>query len=377
MFPSSRAALSVVALLIFSSCSPMGRSFDPRPAAKKGSHGTEDAGFRTVSAGQIPAEYLKPSKEPFRLGVSDKVEVELMNVGNTRQLCHVMPDGMLYYQMLHGIKAGGLTLPELKEQLQASLKELYRNPEVSVVLRDVSSQRVWVLGRVNTSGLYPLSGPMTVLEAISRAGGLFTSRFSGTTEELADLQHSFLIRDGEMVPVDFYKLLRAGDLSQNIYLKNGDYVYLPSALGHEVYVLGAVRSPKAIGFKDQVTLVNAVAEAKGLLPSAYAQRVVIVRGSLTKPTVAVVNINEIMHGKARDVALQPRDIVWVPNGPWERVESYTKMIVNTFVRTVAANEGDHAASENAQPVQSALSLSTAPAIAPLPAPLIQSEARAQ
>jgi protein involved in polysaccharide export with SLBB domain len=65
---------------------------------------------------------------------------------------------------------------------------------------------------------------MTVLEAISKAGGLFTSRFSGTTEELADLHHSMLIRNGKPLAVDFNRLLREGDMSQNIYLRPNDYI---------------------------------------------------------------------------------------------------------------------------------------------------------
>ncbi len=344
-------------LALATACAPMGRKFDPR--AKAGKNGAAPAAFAQAGAeDHPPVEDLQPPKGEFRLGVSDRVEIELMNAANARQVCKIMPDGMLYYLMLHGIKAEGLTLPELKSQLQAALAELYRKPQVTVILREVSSQRVWVLGRVNTSGLYPLSGPMTVLEAISRAGGLFTSGFSGTTEELADLHHSFLVRDGQFVPVDFYKLLRDGDASQNIYLKNGDYIYLPSALSNEVYVLGAVHNPKAVGFTDQVTVVSAVASAKGVLPTAFSQRVVIIRGSLTKPLVATVNLNEIMHGKATDVILQPRDIVWVPSSPWSRMNDYTKLIVNTFVRTIAANEGGRAASEQSQPVQSAVPLNT-------------------
>jgi protein involved in polysaccharide export with SLBB domain len=139
-------------------------------------------------------------------------------------------------------------------------------------------------------------------------------------------------------------------------LKSGDYIYLPSALSQEVYILGAVSQPKAIGFMDQVTLVSALAEAKGLLPTAYAQRVVIIRGSMTQPEVATVNLNEIMGGKSPDIALQPRDIVWVPNSPWDRVETYTKLILNSFVSTVAANEGIHAASKTASPVQSSITI---------------------
>jgi protein involved in polysaccharide export with SLBB domain len=343
-------AISTVLLLAaVSGCaSHLGPRFDPRAPAKAG--GT--ANFQTVSDGKkIPAEFLKPTKEEFRLGVSDKLDIEIMQEEGTRQECRVMPDGNLYFNALHGVKAAGLTVPELKVKLETGLKEMYRSPQVSIILRGVNSQRVWVLGRVNTPGLYPIDGPMTVLEAISKAGGLFASRFSGSTEELADLHHSFLVRNGEYVPVDFYRLLREGDVSQNIYLRNGDYIYLPSSLSQEVYVLGAVKQPKAIGFSDQVTLVSAVSGAKGLLPNAYAQRAVIVRGSLAEPKVATVNLTEILAGKQPDILLEPRDIVWIPNSPWDRVEQYTKLVINTFVRTVAANAGGQAATPNANPVQ--------------------------
>jgi len=275
---------------------------------------------------------------------------------NTRQLCLVCPDGMLYYQALAGMKVSGMTLPDLKNALETKLKQMYRSPQLSLTLREVSSQRVWVLGRVNTPGLYPLEGPMTVLEAISKAGGLFTSRFSGTTEELADLKHSFLVRHGEFVPVNFYALLHDGDLSQNIYLKDGDYIYLPSSLSQEVYVLGTVVQPTAIGFSDQVTLVSAIAGAKGLGPHAFAQNILIVRDSLTDPKVAVVNWYDIMSGKAHDIGLEPHDIVWVPNAPWERIEDYAHLVINSFVRTVAANEGIHAGSSTAKSVQPAVNI---------------------
>ena len=342
-------------LLASAGCSTLGKRFVPRPQPGA----AEGAPFqRVVLNAFLPSGSLQPVREPFRLGVSDQVEIEQLGVPNTRQDCRVMPDGMLYYHTVCGLKVTGFSLPDLKLRLESALKEYYRNPQISITLRNVSSQRVWVLGRVNTPGLYPLVGPTTVLEAIARAGGLFTSRFSGTTEELADLQHSFVVRNGEFLPVDFVKLLREGNLSQNIYLKNGDYVYLPSALNSEVFVLGAVRSPKAVGFKDQVTLVSAIAEAQGLLPNAYAQRAVIVRGSLVAPTVATVNLNRIMTGKDPDVVLQPRDIVWIPNSPWDRVETYTKMILNTFTRTVAANEGTHAVSPQSGAVQPNIPIGT-------------------
>lgn len=294
----------------------------------------------------IPPAWLEPPREPFRLGIGDRLEIEVLGIGGTRQVCTVMPDGLIYYNLLHGLKVEGLTLEEIRDRLQRALADHYRAPQVGLILRRVASQRVWIMGRVNTPGLYPLTQPTTVVEAIARAGGLFSSRFSGTTEELADLRHSFFVREGRFVPVDFHRLLREGDMAQNIYLRNGDYIFLPSALSKQIYVLGAVNAPRAVGFMDQVTLLSAIANARDLRPDGLADRVLIIRGSLTTPRVAVVNYAAIRRGELPDVVLEPSDIVWVPESAWHDLGEYARLVVGTFVRTVAANEGARAAVED-------------------------------
>lgn len=190
---------------------------------------------------------------------------------------------------------------------------------------------------------------MTVLEAITKAGGLFTSRMSGTTEELADLHHSFLVRRGQFVPVNFNALIREGDTSQNIYLEPDDFLYLPSSLSTEIYILGAVGQPRAVAFKDQVTLVSAIASARGTIAGARLDEVAIVRGSLSQPSIAIVDYRHIIRGQQTDVRLQPRDIVFVPFSPFRSLEKYANTILNTFTRTVAANEGGRAVDPNYKP----------------------------
>ena len=170
---------------------------------------------------------------------------------------------------------------------------------------------------------------MTVIEAITRAGGLFTSRFSGTTEELADLHHSFIVRQGQYLPVNFNQLIREGDTSQNIYLEPDDFLYLPSSLSSEVFVIGAVGQPRAVGFKDQVTLISAIANARGTTRDAYLTQVAIIRGSMSTPSIALVNYRDIVQGRAPDVRLQPRDIVFVPispTAPWRNTSAGRKYV---------------------------------------------------
>ena len=287
----------------------------------------------------ILPDMLKPSTNEFRLGPGDHVEIELVGVNEPSTDTIVGPDGRVYFSLLSGVNVWGLTLTEACTELESQLKQYVNHPRVAITLRDVKSRRVWVLGRLSRPGIYPLDRPMTVIDAITGAGGLYTAQFTGTTEELADLQHSFLVRHGQFLPVNFKTLIHGGDMSQNVYLEPDDFIFLPSALATEVYVLGAVTESRAVSFKDQVTLSSAIANARGTLPEARLQEIVIIRGSLTEPHCTVVNFLDILKGKAPEILLQPRDIVYVPDRPLGILEGAGKMIVNTFVRTIAANEG--------------------------------------
>lgn len=310
----------------------------------------QDAVFVTEpSHGRIHPDWLKPPKEDYLLGPGDKLEIEILGETGTREVTFVTPDGKIYYSLLPGLAVTGLTTTKLKQEMETGLKAYYRNPQVSVTLNEVSSKRVWVLGRLNNPGIYPLKQPLRVLEAVSLAGGLFTSRFTGTTEELADLAHSFLMRGNQMMPVDFQKLLRDGDLSQNIYLAPDDLIYLPSALTNEIYVLGAVTNSQPIGFMDEMNLIAALGRGQGFQRNADLTQVRIVRGSLTQPKVAKVNAKAILSGQAPNVRLQPGDIVYVPGAGELSSKGYLNEMLNTFVRVLAANEGGNAAVRQAQP----------------------------
>jgi len=224
---------------------------------------------------------------------------------------------------------------------------------VSITLRTVGSKFVWVLGRLNKPGIYPLAGPMTLLECLSMAGGTARSSGQASTAELADLRHSFVMRQGRFLPVNFYRLLREGDTSQNIVLRPDDFVFVPSALEQEIYILGAVNSPRAIAYTEQMTVVSAIAGGSGtatfdymanadagpFMKDAYLSHVAIVRGSLAEPSVTIVNFSAIVKGRASDVLLEPGDIVYVPNTPFTTLKRYVDLAVSTFISTEAANEG--------------------------------------
>lgn len=325
-------------LLLSAGCRQVGEreEFDPRAAA--GMSG--GAAFEPLQTQRrLNPAWLEPSEAAYAIGVGDRVEIEITGVPGSRSETFVMPDGRVYYDLAGGVKADGLTVSELSKALEAALRRDYSSPSVNVTLREVRSRRAWLLGRLNQPGLYPLNQPTTLLEGISLAGGLFTSRFSGSTEELADLSNSFVLREGEVLPVDLLALIKEGDMSQNIYLKDGDYVYLPSSLSQNVHVLGAVGQPQAIGFKDNINVVAAVAHARGPTPDANLEKILIIRGSLSEPKVAVVDFEAILAGEATNVELRPFDIVWVPDRPFKVLEDYFWVVFDAAATTIAVREG--------------------------------------
>ncbi|MBK8040798.1 MAG: polysaccharide biosynthesis/export family protein [Verrucomicrobiaceae bacterium] len=337
----------LLSLLFLTACTSVqkGPRFDARgdSAAAVAAPNFESAAVKDP----IDPQWLQKPTKAYTLGPGDKIELEILGETGTRTETFVTPDSKVYFDLLPGIDVAGKTTQQLQIELEAGLTKYYKQPQVAVTLREAVSQRVWVLGRLNAPGIYSIKQPMRVLDAVSQAGGLFTSRFTGTTEELADLKHSFMIRNGRTLPVDFEKLIREGDMAQNIYLEPNDYLYLPSSLTNEVYVLGAVTEPRPIGFMSEMNLMSALGRGLGLRPDADLKNVSIIRGSLTDPKIATVNALEIMNGKATNVRLEPGDIVYVPGAGSISPGGLAREAVNTFVRLVAANEGSNAGAPGA------------------------------
>jgi polysaccharide export outer membrane protein len=341
--------LASLIVLLSGGCAGLGPSGE-RPAALAPGNPAGEA--RTPGA-----ELLRPSEKVFTLGPGDRLEIEIAGDPASRTATLVGPDGKIYYQVLPGIDVWGLSLAQAREALEHALADLYREvPRVTITLREVGSKQVWLLGRLTAPGLYPLTGPTTLLEAIARAGGpaptpVFatltlggTATFAGGSDEAADLRNAFVVRGGRLLPVDFSRLLRQGDMAQNIYLEPDDLVYLPSAVSQEVYVLGAVSQPKAVSCTERTTVLGAIAGAGGTIKDAYLSHVAVVRGGVGAPQITVLDYQDIVHGRVPDVRLEPNDIVYVPLAPYRTITRYLDLILTTFARTVGVNAGARAVS---------------------------------
>ena len=273
-------------------------------------------------------------REKYTLGPGDIMDFGLYGHPELdRNHVFIQPDGTISYLQAQNIRADGLTIDELRSQVQSRLGEYYKNLRVMISPVELRSKKYFILGKVVDNGVYSMDRPMTILEAVARSRGIETGLFEQNTVELADLERSFLARGGRRVDVDFQKLFFEGDMSQNVELEPGDYLYFPSAISNEIYVLGQVTSPGVLGFSRKLTVLGAIARREGFTKAAYREKVLVVRGSLKKPELFVVDTNDVLKGRKADFLLQPKDIIYVSSRPWKFAEDLFDSAVGAFIES--------------------------------------------
>ena len=171
---------------------------------------------RGVSSAAFPAE-------EYRIQPGDLLDIKFFYSPELNEQVPVRPDGRISLQLAQEVQAGGRTPAELTAFLKETYSRELKKPEVTVIVRSFGNQRVYVDGEVAKPGLIPLAGPTTVRQAISQAGGFL---YTGNTTDV------LLIRRGPedqslAIMVNMQKVLDGTDLSQDIYLKPFDIVYVP------------------------------------------------------------------------------------------------------------------------------------------------------
>lgn len=299
----------------------------------------EDVGSRasaTIKAEPVPAASAAseaPPEQAYTLGAGDVINLEVFRqVGSIRKGIEIRPDGRISYLQAQDVLAAGLTIDQLRVKLREELSKYYHHPVVMVTPVRFESRKVYVLGKVVKKGMVNFDRPLTLLEAITEAGGLETGMFQQNTVELADLGRSFLSRRGQRQKVNFEALFMRGDMSQNVRLEPDDYIYLPSANNNEIYVLGSVQKQGTQGLLAQTSVTSAITLAGGFTPKAYRSKVLVIHGSLDHPETVVVDVAAILKGKIKDIKLQPNDIVFVADKPWARAEELLDMALSSFIQ---------------------------------------------
>jgi len=276
------------------------------------------------------------------LGPGDTLNFALFERRDTAKTdVPIGPDGRVTFLQAEDIMATGLTIDELRAAFDTELAKFYNQPRTIITPGVYNSKKYFLLGAVTRSGVYPLNRPTTMIEAIAQAGGLETGMFEQSTVELADLGHSFVVRGGKRLPLDFQGLFQRGDLSQNVPLEPNDYIFFPSAAANQIFVVGAVGGQGVVVYTPNSSVISAITARGGFADKAYQSRVLVIRGSLAQPETFVVDAKAILAGEKPDFRLQPKDIVYVARRPWARAEEILDGATMAFVQAaVVTYTGD-------------------------------------
>lgn len=215
-------------------------------------------------------------------------------------------DGTFTFPLIGRVKAGGLSLRQLENELKRLLKDgFFKNPQLSVGVEQYRSQKIHIVGEVRNPGTYALTGDMSLIEAIARAGSTLPSgsgealivrgKSGGTPGPQLPGHASVDVRTIDL------KALQSGALSENFALHDGDTIFVPRA--ESIYVFGQVKSPGAYAVQRDTTVLQALSLAGGITDRGATGRIRIVRLEKGKTVEVRVKLTDVV--RAGDTIIVP------------------------------------------------------------------------
>lgn len=277
-------------------------------------------------------EELFASPEPYRIGPGDILSVvvwdhpelvfptQTYSIGQAYELPAtvgspnvpgyvVSPHGDIQFPYAGVMKVAGKTANEVRDQIAKALSRVVRDPQMTVRVLAFRSQRVYIDGEVKTPGMLAIDdAPMTLVEALNRAGGVLT--------QTGDASRIRVTRGDRSWYVNMPALLARGIDPSRILLRNGDIVRVEQREDSKVFVTGEVLRPAALMMRNgRMTLNEALGDAGGVNPStASAEQIFVIRKAQAGEKPKVFHLDgssPVALAIAEGFELEPKDVVYV------------------------------------------------------------------
>jgi polysaccharide export outer membrane protein len=184
----------------------------PAPAAAAAPTNAAPAPAAPANGAPVGADY--------KIGIDDVLDIAVWNNTTVSRTVPVRPDGRISLPLLNEVQAAGLTPSQLRASLMAKLVEYMPTPEVSVIVREVHSNKISVLGEVRKAGRYEISQRATVLDAVALAGGF--NDFARRTKLVIMRQEG---TGTKRIPINYNRIV--AEEEDNVILQPGDIVVVP------------------------------------------------------------------------------------------------------------------------------------------------------
>lgn len=238
--------------------------------------------------------------QDYIVGKGDVLTIKVYDNDELDTTVRVSGDGTITMPLLGQIAVGGMEVTSISNLIETRLdKDYLVGPQVNVFIKEYRSKKVTILGQVEKPGLAELQGPTSLLELISKVGGLTKDAGNqAIIKRKTDNRQS----GEDVISIDLKKLIELGDTSLNVPVRDGDSIYIAKA--GVFYITGEVKKPASYKYEENPTLIKAITLAGGFTEKAARSRVRITRK---------IDGHEVVLEKVQmDTPVLPDDVIVIP-----------------------------------------------------------------
>ena len=191
------------------------------PAQAEPAEGAKPGLNADSKAGDAKNEAARPAaadKNVYTVGPEDSLYIRVWHEPDLSGTLDVRPDGYISMQLIGEMKVDGMSLSQLSAAITTRLQDFIKNPEVNVQLLKVGSKKYSIHGEVNRPGTFPLTSPVTVMEALVNSAGF---------RDFANTKKIYLLRGSQRFNFNYKQVSKGKNLEQNIQVQNGDQIFVP------------------------------------------------------------------------------------------------------------------------------------------------------
>ena len=272
---------------------------------------------------------IEMEEEPaYHMNAGDEIEIRVYDHPDLGMTTRIGPDGTVGFAFMGQVKLSGLTIAEGADAIRDGLAPYVKNPVVSITIKTILSETATISGSCAKPGVYQVSNSTRLADLYAMAGSSAARLFNGVTVDVADFEHSLIIRNGQILPVDFRKAIAEGDRLNNIRIRKGDYVFIAQRMESSVIICGEVRNPHKRLFEQGMGLIETLTAA-GWMTDLHWKHVIIIRDGLAHPKLYKVDVDGILAGKCRNILLKAGDIIYVPKDDISEYNVFVKKLMPT------------------------------------------------
>jgi len=281
-------------------------------------------------------ELIEQSKKSYKIRVGDKLIISVF--GHPELSTSVNPseasktivnlNGTIQLPTLGLLYAVGKSNEELRDIISTKLRKYLLHPDVTVSIAYIKKNRYYLLGEFLETGSFEKEYPLTLVELLSLGKGI--------KYKTSDLRHAYVVRNKKKLPVNLYRLLKKGDMSQNIDMRSRDTIMIPSSADQVVYMFGRIADvglSKIPLVDGKLTLMQALSLSRFSASQeihANIKTIYIVRTEMDRLETFVVNAEQMFRGETIPFDLVAGDVIYIPKSKMGTINTVISKLFPTL-----------------------------------------------